>query len=102
MLSACSGALSVSPGEAVTPPELGAPTIDVVVLAADDLGALPSRVSADGIELAVSDQSAAVVTWEGLPIHLTIDADGFRPTEFMQAQARIRRSRLSQSLASAW
>jgi hypothetical protein len=79
--SACSGALSISPGDAVTPPELGAPTISVSVLAADDLGALTSTVVSDGVEISDPVQGDPVVVWEGQPIAMTVAADGFHSTE---------------------
>lgn len=80
-VSACSGALSVSPGDAVTPPELGAPTISVTVLAADDLGAVASMVEADGVEVPRSAQSGAVIVWEGQPIDVAVSANGFHSSE---------------------
>jgi hypothetical protein len=79
--SACSGALSVSPGDAVTPPEPGAPTIAVSVLAADDLVALGSTVVFDGVEVSSSTPAGAVVTWAGEPIDLTVSAEGFHSSE---------------------
>jgi hypothetical protein len=79
--SSCSGALSVSPGDAVTPPELGAPTISVSVLAADDLGALASTVLVDGVEVLDPAQDGAVVVWEGQPIDMTVSAIGFHSSE---------------------
>ncbi len=79
--SACASAVSVSPGDAVTPPEPGAPTIAVVVLAADDLSALPSTVTANGTEIVAGGRAGSIVVWEGTPIDLTVSADGFRPTE---------------------
>ncbi|GMR02297.1 MAG: putative glycoside hydrolase [Acidimicrobiia bacterium] len=82
VLSACSGALSVAPGDAVTPPELGTPTIEIVALAADDLVAVPSKVTANGVELADSKTERPVVEWEGTPIELIIEADGFSPREY--------------------
>jgi hypothetical protein len=79
--SACSGALSVSPGDAVTPPELGAPTISVSVLAADDLVALSSAVVVDGSEIDDPIQGDPVIVWEGDPIEVTVSATGFHSSE---------------------
>lgn len=80
-VSACSGALSVSPGDAVTPPELGAPTISVSVLAADDLAGLAATVAADGVEVPNPPQADPVVVWEGQPIDVTVSANGFHSSE---------------------
>jgi hypothetical protein len=83
VVSACSGALSVSPGDAVTPPELGAPTISVSVLAADDLAALASTISADGVEVPDSAGPTPVIVWEGQPIDVTVSVTGFHAAETM-------------------
>lgn len=82
VLSACAGPLGVTPGDAVVPPELAAPTIEIVTLAADDLAAVPSTVLADGIVLPQAGVSRPTIVWEGAPIDLRIEADGFRPSEF--------------------
>lgn len=82
VVSSCSGALSVSPGDAVTPPERGNPTIQIVALAADDLGSLPSRVTVDGKELTDQAQSISALTWEGTPLDVVVKADGFHSAEF--------------------
>ena len=80
-VSSCAGALSIAPGDAVVPPELGAPTIAITVLAADDLGPLAATVLADGAEVLGSGQGEPVVAWEGEPIDVVVSADGFRPAE---------------------
>jgi len=82
VLSACAGPLGVSPGDAVVPPELGAPMIEIVTLAADDLAAVSATVKADGVELSQVNIARPTIVWEGSPITLTIEADGFRPSEF--------------------
>ena len=82
VLSACAGPLGVTPGDAVVPPELAAPTIEIVTLAADDLAAVPSTVLADGIVLPQAGVPRPIIVWEGLPIALKIEADGFRSAEF--------------------
>jgi len=82
VLSACSGVLGVAPGDAVTPPELGIPTIEIVALAADDLVPVPSKVTANGVELANPKTEGPIVEWEGTPIELTVEADGFSPREY--------------------
>ena len=81
VVSACSGALSVSPGDAVTPPELGAPRISVSVLAADDLAALSSTIVADGVEIPNPAQEDPVIVWEGKAIDVSVSANGFHAAE---------------------
>jgi len=81
-LSACAGSLGVSPGEAVTPPELGAPTIENVAIAADDLGVVPATITADGVELGDSNAGRASVLWEGSTIALSVASEGFDTAEF--------------------
>ncbi len=82
VLSACAGPLGVTPGDAVVPPELAPPTIEIVTLAADDLAAVSSTVLADGVVLPQAGVPRPIIVWEGLPIVLKIEADGFRSAEF--------------------
>ena len=67
----------------MTPPERGDPTIQIVALAADDLGSLPSSVTVDGTKLTDQAQSISVVTWEGTPINVVVEADGFHTAEYI-------------------
>jgi len=83
VLGACSGALGVKPGDAVTPPAQAAPTIEIVTVAADDLGAVDASVIADGRALTASASGALWVAWEGSPINMTVTAEGFDPWEFL-------------------
>ena len=82
VLGACSSAVSVAPGDAVVPPALGAPTIEIVTLAADDLGAVSATVSADSRVLTGDESGDLWVSWGNAPIDITVEADGFHPWEF--------------------
>lgn len=82
-LGACSGALGVTPGDAVTPPALRAPTIEIVTVAADDLGAVNASITADGRSLTSAASGALWVAWEGAPIDMTVTAEGFYPWKFL-------------------
>lgn len=83
ILGACSGALGVSPGDAVTPPAQSAPAIEIVTVAADDLAAVDASISADGRSLSPNVSGALWVAWEGSPIDMTVTAEGFHPWEFL-------------------
>jgi len=82
VLSACTGNLGVQPGDAVVPPQMGDPVFEVVVLAADDLGALPSTVVADGAPLTVPAGEQPTVTWHNVPVELEASAAGFQTFSF--------------------
>jgi hypothetical protein len=82
VLGACGGVGGVLPGDAVVPPELGAPIIEVVVLAADDLGAIPSAVVADGLPVGAADGGIRLIEWVNDPIGLAVTAPGFHPFEY--------------------
>jgi len=81
-LSACSGATGVLPGDAVIPPEVGAPQLSVIVLAADDLVRVDSSVSANGAPAPLDPQGIPVLVWEGDPITLDVEAEGFESWTF--------------------
>ena len=80
--TACSGTLGVSPGDAVVPPESSAPTLSIVVLAADDLVAIESTVVADGVAVPRDAEGVPVITWEGRPVTIDVEAAGFEPWTF--------------------
>jgi hypothetical protein len=82
----CSGAVGVAPGDAVVSPDLGAPTITVVVLAADDLVPLDAEVLADGSPVARTVDGARVMTWNATPVTLDVAAPGFVPWTFTVEQ----------------
>jgi len=82
VLSACAGTDGVGPGGAVIPPERGAPVVEIVVLAADDLGTIDSTVLADGVSTAPSD-GVRLVPWLRLPIAVSVSAPGFQPYEYL-------------------
>jgi hypothetical protein len=84
--TACSGALGVSPGDAVVPPESSAPTLEIVVLAADDLVAIESSVVADGVIVPRGENGVPVLVWEGRPTTIDVEAPGFEPWTFTVEQ----------------
>lgn len=82
ILSACSGSLGVQPGDAVVPPQLGNPTFEVVVLAADDLGPLDAAIVVDGVPVTHAPDEPPVITWQDRPMDIAASADGFQPFTF--------------------
>ena len=82
VLGACSGVGGVLPGDAVIPPESGAPVVEVVVLAADDLGAIASSVVADGVPIGISETGVRAVEWANQPVNLAVTAPGFHPFDY--------------------
>ncbi|RLE14262.1 MAG: hypothetical protein DRJ28_06010 [Actinobacteria bacterium] len=82
VLSSCTGSLGVQPGDAVVPPQMGDPMIEVVVLAADDLGVLEATVVANGATVHASAGESPTVTWKKVPIELEAAAEGFQPFTF--------------------
>jgi hypothetical protein len=82
MISACTGAFGVQPGDAVIPPELSAPDLTVVVLAADDLVPIESLVKADEIEVPPGPDGLPLLPWLNKAISLEVSAPGFEPWTF--------------------
>ncbi len=83
LLFSCAGSVGVQPGSAVVPPEREAPSVEVLVLAADDLGGLEAVVMADGVLLAAEGGESPIVIWENSPIELEVSAEGFQPFGFI-------------------
>jgi hypothetical protein len=81
-LSACAGSTGVGPDAAVIPPERGAPVVEVVVLAADDLGTIESSVVADGVTTHPVD-GVRYLPWTREPIEVSVSAPGFEPYEYV-------------------
>jgi hypothetical protein len=80
--SSCTASIGVQPGDAVVPPELGDPTFEVRVLAADDLGALDATVKIDGESVSETPEGFPTVIWVKEPIEVEATADGFQPYTF--------------------
>jgi len=77
--SACSGPLVISPVESLRHPETGPPTLEVVILAGDDLSPLASASLTVGEEEAeVSGEGIAGFTWVQGGMELEASAPGFR------------------------
>ena len=81
-MSACSGATGVLPGDAVIPPEVGAPELSVIVLAADDLVRIDSSVTADGAPAPINPEGVPTLVWDGSAITIDVDAEGFESWTF--------------------
>ena len=79
-LSACASSTGAGPGGAVIPPEHGDPVVEIVVLAADDLGVIESTVVANGV-VARAVEGVRHVPWTREPIDVRISAPGFQPYE---------------------
>ena len=67
----------------MTPPARQAPAIEIVTVAADDLGVVGASVTADGRSLTPNSSGALWVAWEGSPIDMTVTAEGFYPWDFL-------------------
>lgn len=76
LLGACAGMNGVGPGGAVIPPEPGAPSVEILVLAADDLGVIESTVIVNGIPTQATEGLRRIV-WNDEPIEVSVSAPGF-------------------------
>ena len=63
ILSSCTGSVGAQPGQAVTPPELGDPEFEVVVIAADDLGSLDAALVVDGKSVETVGSAVQPIVW---------------------------------------
>lgn len=82
------GCTSPAPLDAseLRPPEVGPPTIEVVVLAGDDLSPLEAVISVDGAEVADDDEGVPSFVWPGEATTVEVSAPGFEAkTEFVEA-----------------
>jgi hypothetical protein len=78
VLSACGGVGGVLPGDAVVPPESGPPVVEIVVLAADDLGEIESTVLADGLAVPPAAAGVRAIEWANEAVELRVTAPGFQ------------------------
>ena len=76
--AACSGSIVGDPG-GVTGAELGAPVLEILVLAGDDLSVVPASVTVDGVSVPVSSNGSAGVAWPEHPVDISVEATGFHP-----------------------
>lgn len=81
VLGACAGMSGVGPSGAVNVPEQGDPSVEIVVLAADDLGVIESMVVADGVPTGLAD-GRRFVLWTDEPIQVSVSAEGFHPFDY--------------------
>jgi len=82
VVSSCTGSVGVQPGDAVVPPQLGDPTFEIVVIAADDLGRLDATVRVDGESGPSSPNEPQTITWKKTSIDIEATADGFQAHSF--------------------
>lgn len=83
-LAACGGPSVMLGGEGVRTPEPPLPTVEISVLAGDDLTPLAGAVvAAGGLTLESADEGTLFVEWDDEPIRLTATAPGFRDAEAM-------------------
>ncbi|GMQ85132.1 MAG: putative glycoside hydrolase [Acidimicrobiia bacterium] len=62
----------------VRPPEMGPPTIEIVVLAGDDLSEISAEVTVDGVPLSAGETPVErSFTWPGEQIAVTVSKPGF-------------------------
>jgi hypothetical protein len=83
LVASCTGSVGVQPGDAVVLPQLGDPTFEVVVLAADDLGRLEAEVIVDGEPASMTAAGNPTITWVKVPLEIEASADGFEPFTFL-------------------
>ncbi|MGI9667526.1 MAG: putative glycoside hydrolase [Acidimicrobiia bacterium] len=81
-LVGCSGALGVTPGDAIVPPQLEPPDLEVIVLAADDLVSIESEVLSNGETVELGPTGEPTITWDGSAVTLDVSAAGFQPWTF--------------------
>ncbi len=83
--TACTGMNGLGAGNAVVLPEQDDPMVKIVVVAADDLDAIPATVVANGSVLTPTDGVLAV-PWERQRIELAVSAPGFESLEYVVEQ----------------
>ncbi len=76
-LAACSSSLTLDPG-GVTGAELGAPSLEIVVLAGDDLSVIPASVAVNGKGLVLDSVGSTTIGWPEGDVVIEVGARGFR------------------------
>jgi hypothetical protein len=76
---AAAGCTSPAPldASALRPPEVGPPTIEVVVLAGDDLSVLPAEITVDGASMFQNDEGVSAFVWPQDSTTIEVSAPGF-------------------------
>jgi|GEM_PF-480680 len=75
------GCTSPAPLDAsqLRPPEVGPPTVEVVVLAGDDLSSVDADVSVEGATVFTGEDGVPEFIWPGHPTTIEVAAPGFEP-----------------------
>ena len=78
---AAAGCTSPAPLDAssLRPPEVGPPTIEVVVLAGDDLSAVDADITVEGAAVFQTDEGVPAFIWPLDSTTIEVSAPGFRP-----------------------
>ncbi len=78
---AAAGCTSPAPLDAssLRPPEVGPPTIEVVVLAGDDLSAVVADIAVEGAAVFQTDEGVSAFVWPLGPTTIEVSAPGFQP-----------------------
>ena len=76
---AAAGCTSPAPldASALRPPEVGPPTIEVVVLAGDDLSVLDAEITVAGAQVFVTDEGVPAFVWPQESTTIEVSAPGF-------------------------
>jgi len=74
--TACSTAMFGDPS-GITGAELGAPQLEITVLAGDDLTVVPAAVDVDGVPVTLDAVGTVTVAWPERPMTIQVDAPGF-------------------------
>ncbi len=78
---AAAGCTSPAPLDAssLRPPEVGPPTIEVVVLAGDDLSVLEAEITVEGASIFQTDEGVSAFVWPQDSTTIEVSAPGFEP-----------------------
>jgi len=78
---AAAGCTSPAPLDAssLRPPEVGPPTIEVIVLAGDDLSVLEAEITVEGATIFQTDEGVPAFTWPQDSATIKVSAPGFEP-----------------------
>lgn len=76
---AAAGCTSPAPldASALRPPEVGPPTVEVVVLAGDDLSVLEAEIEIEGATVTATDEGGPAFVWPQRATSVTVSASGF-------------------------
>jgi hypothetical protein len=80
---AAAGCTSPAPldASALRPPEVGPPTIEVVVLAGDDLSVLDAEIDVDGATVTSTEDGVPAFVWPQAATSVAVAAAGFQPQQ---------------------